>query len=263
MKIRYLVDENRPRVLSRRYSATIPRSMCCALAMWAPRFWYAGPDLLHWLELHQRVLVTDNRKSMPGHSADHAQAGGHHWGIFMVHKDAPLRTLADTLYVYWDVTDAEQWMDVTEWLPVWLKAKTRQGYGEVVRIYIAPYDLARVRLEQLSADDIVRWMAALRRKKIARGKQPTTQKLSNGTIAIAFRRLRRALEVARRHKLIGENPAADVDPPAATPSREPIIFEPEHVTRFLAVWEGRRLYALYATEITIGLRPAELLGLRW
>jgi hypothetical protein len=36
----------------------------------------------------------------------------------MVRKDAPLRTLADTLYVYWDATDAEQWMDLTEWLPV-------------------------------------------------------------------------------------------------------------------------------------------------
>jgi hypothetical protein len=119
MKIRYLVDEN----LSARAVATIQRHYPALDVLrvgdvGAPAFGTPDPELLRWLELHQRVLVTDNRKSMPGHSADHILAGGHHWGIFMVHKDAPLRTLADTLYVYWEVTDAEQWMDVTEWLPV-------------------------------------------------------------------------------------------------------------------------------------------------
>jgi hypothetical protein len=119
MKIRYLVDEN----LSSRIVATIQRhypelDVLRVGDAGAPIFGTLDLDLLRWLDLHQRVLVTDNRKSMPGHIADHIAAGGHHWGIFMVHKNAPLRTLADTLYVYWDVTDAEQWMDVMEWLPV-------------------------------------------------------------------------------------------------------------------------------------------------
>jgi hypothetical protein len=119
MKIRYLVDEN----LSARVVATIQRHYPQLAVLrvgdpGAPAFGTLDPDILHWLEINQRVLVTDNRKSMPGHIADHIAAGGRHWGIFMVRKDAPLRTLADTLYVYWDVTDAEQWTNQMEWLPV-------------------------------------------------------------------------------------------------------------------------------------------------
>jgi hypothetical protein len=39
-------------------------------------------------------------------------------GIFLVRKNIPLRSLADALYVYWDVTEAEQWIDLIEWLAV-------------------------------------------------------------------------------------------------------------------------------------------------
>jgi hypothetical protein len=119
MKIHYLVDEN----LSARAVATIQRHYPALDVLrvgdaGAPAFGTLDPDLLRWLETHQRVLVTDNRKSMPGHIAVHAQSGHHHCCVFMVRKDAPLRTLADTRYVYWDVTDAEQWIDSTEWLPI-------------------------------------------------------------------------------------------------------------------------------------------------
>lgn len=119
MKIRYLVDEN----LSARVVATIHRHYPALDALrigdtGAPVFGTLDPDLLRWRETNQRVFVTDNRKSMPGHTADHILAGGHHWGIFMVRKDARLRLLADVLYVYWDVTDAQQWIDSTEWLPI-------------------------------------------------------------------------------------------------------------------------------------------------
>ena len=56
---------------------------------------------------------------MPGHLADHHAAGRHHWGLFLVSsRTRPLRPLADTLYVYWDVSEAEQWVDLVEWLPV-------------------------------------------------------------------------------------------------------------------------------------------------
>ena len=95
----------------------------CMSPLWvgdagAPAFGTLDPDLWRWLEVHQRVLVTDNRKSMPRHIADHTAAGGRHWGIFLVRKDVSLRALADTLYIYWDITNAEQWRDLTDWLPI-------------------------------------------------------------------------------------------------------------------------------------------------
>jgi hypothetical protein len=119
MKIRYLLDEN----LSSRIVATIQRyypelDVLRVGDEGAPAFGTLDPDILRWLESHQHTLVTDNRKSLPGHIADHVAAGGHHWGVFIVRKDVPLRPLAEALYVYWDVTEAEQWVDLTEWLAV-------------------------------------------------------------------------------------------------------------------------------------------------
>lgn len=119
MKLRFLLDENlSPRVVStiRRHYPEL--DVLRVGDEGAPALGTLDPDLLRWLEQHERVLVTDNRKSMPGHIADHFEAGGHHWGVFQVIQDAPLRVLADSLYVYWDVTEAEQWIDLTEWLAV-------------------------------------------------------------------------------------------------------------------------------------------------
>jgi hypothetical protein len=114
-----LLDEN----LSPRVSLTIQRHYPVIDVLrvgdsGAPLLSILDPDLLLWLDAHERTLVTDNRKSMPGHMADHLAAGHHYWGIFQVRKDAPLRLLADTLFVYWDVTEADAWVDLVEWLPL-------------------------------------------------------------------------------------------------------------------------------------------------
>jgi integrase len=145
------------------------------------------------------------------------------------------------------------------WLGIWLadycdhlKPLTRAGYVEAVKNYIEPYPLAKVRMEDLESDDIERWMKTLRRKGLA-----------EGTIAIAFRRLRKALKVARQKDYIDHNPAEDVEPPDATPIRDPVILEPDQIMLFLRAWEGFRLFALYAIVVTLGLRRGELMGLRW
>ncbi|RRR65521.1 MAG: hypothetical protein EI684_22875 [Candidatus Viridilinea halotolerans] len=119
MKIRYLLDEN----LSPRVKLTVARhypglDLLRVGDEGAPALGTLDPELLVWLDQQQRVLVTDNRKSMPSHIADHHAVGGHHWGIFLVRKRTSLLLLAETLSVYWDVTEAEQWRDVMEWLPV-------------------------------------------------------------------------------------------------------------------------------------------------
>jgi integrase len=146
-----------------------------------------------------------------------------------------------------------------EWLEIWLndycdhlKPLTRAGYREAIKTYIEPYPLARVRMEDLESDDIDRWMKTLRRKGLA-----------EGTIAIAFRRLRKALKVAKQKDYIDYNPAEDVEPPDATPTRDPVILEPDQIMQFLRAWEGFRFYALYAIVVCLGLRRGELMGLRW
>ncbi len=41
------------------------------------------PAILTWAEREARVLITNDKKSMPGHLNDHRKAGGHSPGIFL------------------------------------------------------------------------------------------------------------------------------------------------------------------------------------
>ena len=88
MKVRFLLDENEPPRLKTallRYNSTI--DVLRAGEPGTPQFGTLDPDLLHYLELSQRALVTSNRTSMPAHIQAHWAAGGHLWGVFYVRSD--------------------------------------------------------------------------------------------------------------------------------------------------------------------------------
>ena len=119
MKLRFLIDENlSPRLklaLNRHYPqidvVRIGDGGASALGT-------LDPEILRYLETSQRTLITDNRESMPMHIGAHVAAGGMYWGIFEVRKDAPLSQLTELIYLYWEATEAEEWIDRVEWLAV-------------------------------------------------------------------------------------------------------------------------------------------------
>lgn len=57
------------------------------------------PDLeiLDWIELHNYVFVTNNRKSMPVHIAEHVDAGRHVPGLLQVPEVYGISDLAEHL----------------------------------------------------------------------------------------------------------------------------------------------------------------------
>jgi hypothetical protein len=119
VKLRFLIDEN----LSPRLKATINRHYPTVDVVRvgdedAPPLGTPDTDLLLYLERTQRALITDNRDSMPGHIADHFAQGRQHWGIFEVHKNVPFGSLAELMYLYWEVTEAEEWINPVEWLVI-------------------------------------------------------------------------------------------------------------------------------------------------
>lgn len=119
MKLRFLIDEN----LSPRLKATINRHYPAIDVVRVGDqdtlpLGTRDPDLLLYLERAQRTLITDNRDSMPGHIADHFAQGHQHYEIFEIRKDAPFGPLAELIYLYWEVTEAEEWMNRVEWLVV-------------------------------------------------------------------------------------------------------------------------------------------------
>ena len=46
------------------------------------------PVVLHWAEQHGRILVSRDRRTMPGHFAQHLRAGHHSPGVLMVRRRA-------------------------------------------------------------------------------------------------------------------------------------------------------------------------------
>jgi hypothetical protein len=119
VRIRYLLDENLDPRFLRTLQQHYPQIDVLRVGdAGAPGLGVSDPAILVYAEVNRLVLVTDNRKSMPGHVEAHWRAGRHHWGIFIVAKNAAYKRLADALFVYWDASELEEWMDQTEWVVV-------------------------------------------------------------------------------------------------------------------------------------------------
>jgi integrase len=88
------------------------------------------------------------------------------------------------------------------------------------------------------------------------------QNLSPRTIGYTQAVLRSALEQAVLWRLIGQNPAAGVEPakPARTEMR---VLRPAEARRFLDVVLPTKYGTLFALALTTGMRPSEYLALSW
>lgn len=54
---------------------------------------------------------------MPAHIETHWAAGGHHWGLFRVRPGTPISRLAQALFLVWEASEAEEWIDQLAWIP--------------------------------------------------------------------------------------------------------------------------------------------------
>ena len=118
MNVRLLLDENlspRLKVALLRYNPAI--DVLRVGDEDAPSFGTSDPEILSYLERTQRLLVTDNRNSIPDHAADHLAAGGHHWGIFEIRAEATMGEVLETLYLVFEASEAEEWVDQLRWIP--------------------------------------------------------------------------------------------------------------------------------------------------
>ena len=94
MTLQYLLDENVDLAYQTEFLRCNPN-----LVMWAigdpaaPPKGTLDPEILYWCEQYNFLLVTNNRKSMPRHLADHLAQGHHVPGILIL--NAKLRDWSD------------------------------------------------------------------------------------------------------------------------------------------------------------------------
>ncbi len=118
MKVRYVLDENLPPRLTTALRRLAPSvDVLRGGDAGAPALGTPDPDLLRYLQAAQRLLVTANRASMPGHVRDHLVADGHHWGVFRVRPRTTVWRLAEELHLVWQASEAEEWQDMLIWIP--------------------------------------------------------------------------------------------------------------------------------------------------
>jgi integrase len=169
------------------------------------------------------------------------------------------------------------WLD--EVIIVESEASTAEDYENIVRLHILPH-LGTVRLCDLTALDIQRWLNMLRKQKIAwtqskrvRETARPVRTLAGPTRENIWRRLHTALEYAKDMHLVSENVAAlalkrkkgkkRATYFADTQPREHHPLTAGQARQLLAALDNDRLYALYLLTLSLGLRLGEALGLRW
>lgn len=161
---------------------------------------------------------------------------------------------------------------VAELVDMWLKVATRdverataRSYEDAMR-YVRTH-LGHRRLQELTEDDIdslVDWMLTSARRI---GGKPGTG-LSVRTVSLTLGRLRAALNLAIRRGLVARNVAehaaiprqARKDDKARQKARTP--WTEDEVKQFLAHVASDRLHAVMLLSL-IGMRPAEVCGVRW
>ncbi len=119
MKIRFLLDENlspRLKIALLRLNPTI--DVLRVGEVGAPPLGTLDPDILHYLSQTQRLLVTNNRRSMPDHLVEHWEKAGHISGLFWVRPKTSIGRLAQALFFVWDASEAEEWIDKIDWIPL-------------------------------------------------------------------------------------------------------------------------------------------------
>src|SRR5215212_2708104 len=131
-----------------------------------------------------------------------------------------------------------------------VRESTYESYRRQIRRYVVPA-IGGVKLKNLTAMHV----QGMYRSMLDRG-------LSARTVQYTHAVLHRALKQAMRWGLVPRNVCEDVYRPQL--KRDEIQpLDREQTRRLLQAAKADRLYALYVVTVTAGLRPGEMLALRW
>lgn len=153
-----------------------------------------------------------------------------------------------------------------EYIEIWMsdyvelncKPKTIEFYRHLSEKHVIPA-IGSIPLSQLKPAHIQKMVTVKSTGGRLDGKSGG---LSQRTVQAMVSMIRQALDQAVRWEYTPRNAAVGVK--AKTPARnKPLCWSKAEATKFLKTAKTHRLYPLYLTALTTGLRRGELLGLRW
>ena len=84
----------------------------------APPAGTLDPELLITAESLGRMLVSNDKNTMPGHLAAHFAAGRRTHGVALLLQGFPWSAYIEDLLILWSASEAEEWIDATIYLPL-------------------------------------------------------------------------------------------------------------------------------------------------
>lgn len=145
-----------------------------------------------------------------------------------------------------------------------LDGETASSYRDVIGTHVAGTFLARVKITELTTDDIRVWQRERLRAKTTRSTPASPKTYKPRTVGLAQAVLRRALNdaVADERYGLSRNVAALVKTPGGQSVKAPQPAEGELAKVFAEMISDKRR-ALWLTMLALGERRGEALGMRW
>lgn len=110
--IRFLIDEDTAHIIQDGLLQRQPEAEVRVIGGEnAPQIGTKDEEILEFLERETYILVSSNRRTMPGHLQAYLQEGGHIPGILLLRPNSSYRQIIDTLELIWLVGIPEDFRD--------------------------------------------------------------------------------------------------------------------------------------------------------
>lgn len=117
--LKYLIDENVDPIYTNQLRRFNPNLFVIAVGdITAPPKGTLDPEILVWCEENGCILVTNNRKSMPVHLADHIASNWHIPGIFILSPKLSFGENLEKLILIAEGSFENEYQDRIEFLPL-------------------------------------------------------------------------------------------------------------------------------------------------
>lgn len=115
--LRLLIDQDLDHDILRGLTRRVPR-LDAVTAHEAGLSEASDPELLAWAAREGRVVVTHDRRTMPGHAADLLGEGKNIAGLFVVPRSLPLHQAIEDLELLVTCSENKEWVNNIRYLPL-------------------------------------------------------------------------------------------------------------------------------------------------